>query len=152
MTLYRSPHYDALSFPALWRFIVPLIMTLSPSIVILNGGKNAVWESREAATWHGVKNLLPHFPLLIPDKEKRKRSPVSLISFRTTYCSADLCKFPGRHRFSPEHRRLPAHRFLRWDRAVRFHPAADYLRHHTRQNRQLPRLQSVPRQVLFSST
>lgn len=99
-----------------------------------------------------TKKSVPQFPFLLPDKEKRKRSPVSLIFFRTTYCSEDLCKLPGRHRFSPEHRRLPAHRFLRWDRAVRFHPAANYLRHHMRQNRQLPRLQSVPRQVLFSST
>ena len=28
-----------------------------------------------------TKKSVPHFPLLIPDKEKRKRSPVSLISF-----------------------------------------------------------------------
>ena len=37
---------------------VSLIMTLFPPIVILSGGKNAVWESREAAMWHWAKNLL----------------------------------------------------------------------------------------------
>ena len=48
---------------------ISCIVTLSPSIVILNSGKNAVWESREAAMWHGVKNLLPgwHLPRILPD-------------------------------------------------------------------------------------
>ena len=29
-----------------------------PPIVILNGGKNALWEKRETERWNGVKNLL----------------------------------------------------------------------------------------------
>ena len=36
---------------------VPPIMTPFLPIVILNGRKNALWEKREAATWHRVKNL-----------------------------------------------------------------------------------------------
>ena len=40
MTINVPPHYD--DFHA---------------TVILNGNKNALWERREAATWHGVKNL-----------------------------------------------------------------------------------------------
>ena len=38
---------------------IPLIMTPFPKIVILNGRKNALWEKRETATWHRVKNLSP---------------------------------------------------------------------------------------------
>ena len=29
-----------------------------PFPVILNGGKNALWEGRETGQWHRVKNLL----------------------------------------------------------------------------------------------
>ena len=36
---------------------VPPIMTPFLPIVILNERKNALWEKREAATWHRVKNL-----------------------------------------------------------------------------------------------
>ena len=48
---------------------ISLIMTPCPPIVILNGDKNALWERREAATWHGVKNLLPRWRLswILPD-------------------------------------------------------------------------------------
>ena len=35
----------------------PLLVTPFPPIVILNGGKNALWERREMAIWHRVKNL-----------------------------------------------------------------------------------------------
>ena len=34
-----------------------LIMTPFPPIVILNGGKNVVWERRKTGQWHRVKNL-----------------------------------------------------------------------------------------------
>jgi len=50
MTPYRLRHYDA--------FRSPLLVTCFPKIVIQNGGKNALWESRETAMWHRVKNLL----------------------------------------------------------------------------------------------
>ena len=39
-------------------FCSPLIMTRFPKIVILNGGKNALWEKRKTERWNGVKNLL----------------------------------------------------------------------------------------------
>ena len=42
-----------------------LIMTPFPPIVILNGDKNAVWESRETERWHRVKNLLPGWHLTV---------------------------------------------------------------------------------------
>ena len=38
---------------------VPVIMTLFPSSVILNGVEKALREKRETEQWHGVKNLLP---------------------------------------------------------------------------------------------
>ncbi len=52
MTINFPPHYD--DFHA---------------TVILNGDKNALWERREAATWHGVKNLLLgwHLSRILPD-------------------------------------------------------------------------------------
>ena len=50
MTPYRLRHYDA--------FRSPLLVTCFPKIVIQNGGKNALWESRETGQWNGVKNLL----------------------------------------------------------------------------------------------
>ena len=49
ITPYRLRHYDA--------FRSPLLVTCFPKIVIQNGGKNALWESRETAMWHRVKNL-----------------------------------------------------------------------------------------------
>ena len=42
---------------------IPLIMTPFPPIVILNGGKNTVWEKREMGQWNEVKNLLPGWHL-----------------------------------------------------------------------------------------
>ena len=51
MTPFVLRHYDA--------FRSPLLVTCFPQIVILNGGKNALWERRETGQWHGVKNLLP---------------------------------------------------------------------------------------------
>ena len=59
MTPFVLRHYDA--------FRSPLLVTCFPQIVILNGGKNALWERRETTTWHRVKNLLLwmtsyHFP------------------------------------------------------------------------------------------
>ena len=50
MTPFVLRHYDA--------FRSPLLVTCFPQIVILNGGKNALWERRETGQWHGVKNLL----------------------------------------------------------------------------------------------
>ena len=49
MTPFVLRHYDA--------FRSPLLVTCFPQIVILNGGKNALWERRETGQWHGVKNL-----------------------------------------------------------------------------------------------
>ena len=40
-------------------------MTPFPPIVILNGGKNTVWEKREMEWWHGVKNLLHRWRLTV---------------------------------------------------------------------------------------
>ena len=51
MTPFVLHHYDT--------FRSPLLVTCSLKIVILNGGKNALWERREAERWHRVKNLLP---------------------------------------------------------------------------------------------
>ena len=43
---------------ALWMTLnVPVIMTLFPSSVILNGVEKALREKRETEQWHGVKNL-----------------------------------------------------------------------------------------------
>ena len=50
MTPYRLRHYDA--------FRSPLLVTCFPKIVIQNGGKNALWESRETGQWHRVKNSI----------------------------------------------------------------------------------------------
>jgi len=55
MMPYRLRHYDA--------FRSPLLVTCFPKIVIQNGGKNALWESRETGQWHKVKNLLPGWHL-----------------------------------------------------------------------------------------
>ena len=49
MTPFVLRHYDA--------FRSPLLVTCFPQIVILNGGKNALWEKRETERWNGVKNL-----------------------------------------------------------------------------------------------
>ena len=51
MTPFVLHHYDA-SRP-------PLLVTSFPPIVILNGGKNTIWKSRETGWWNRVKNLLP---------------------------------------------------------------------------------------------
>ena len=68
MTSYHFPHYGNRSFTfasddILWFsssqqqvFDIASGWRLS-SIVILNGGKNALWEKRETATWQRVKNL-----------------------------------------------------------------------------------------------
>ena len=71
MTSYHFPHHGNRSFAIAsgWRLMVFDIASgwrLS-SVVILNGGKNALWERRETTTWHRVKNLLLwmtsyHFP------------------------------------------------------------------------------------------
>ena len=55
MTPFVLRHYDA--------FRSPLLVTCFPQIVILNGGKNALWERRETERWIGVKNLLPWWRL-----------------------------------------------------------------------------------------
>ena len=55
MTPFVLRHYDA--------FRSPLLVTCFPQIVILNGGKNALWEKRETGQWHRVKNLLPGWRL-----------------------------------------------------------------------------------------
>ena len=62
MTSYHFPHHGNRSFAIAsgWRLMVFDIASgwrLS-SVVILNGGKNALWERRETGQWHGVKNLL----------------------------------------------------------------------------------------------
>ena len=60
MTPYWFPTMGAdPSYPLSMTINVSLIMTPFPPIVILNGGKNALWEGRETGWWHGVKNLLP---------------------------------------------------------------------------------------------
>ena len=46
------PHHDNRSF----TFVQDDVL---PSIIILSGSKNAVWENRETAMWYGAKNLLP---------------------------------------------------------------------------------------------
>ena len=61
MTSYRFPHHGNRSFAIAsgWRLMVFDIASgwrLS-SVVILNGGKNAVQEKRETGQWHRVKNL-----------------------------------------------------------------------------------------------
>ena len=56
MTPFVLRHYDA--------FRSPLLVTCFPQIVILNGGKNALWERRETERWIGVKNLLPWWRLI----------------------------------------------------------------------------------------
>ena len=68
ITPFIPCHYDA--------FRSPLLVTCFPKIVILNGCKNAVWESREAAIWHRVKNLLfwwrlTGFPITAVDSSLR---------------------------------------------------------------------------------
>ena len=50
ITPFIPCHYDAFRFP--------LSVTCFSKIVILNGGKKALWERWETAAWHGVKNLL----------------------------------------------------------------------------------------------
>ena len=69
MTPYRLPHHGYKSFAfvqddVLWSsssrqqaFVIAPGDTW-PSAVILNGGKNALWEKRETERWNGVKNLL----------------------------------------------------------------------------------------------
>ena len=49
MTSFVLHHYDASRSP--------LLVTSFPPIVILNGGKHAVWEKQETGWWHRVKNL-----------------------------------------------------------------------------------------------
>ena len=68
ITSYRLPHYGNRSFTfasddVLWSsssqqqvFDIASGWRLS-SVVILNGGKNAVQEKRETGQWHRVKNL-----------------------------------------------------------------------------------------------
>ena len=51
MTPFVLHHYDASRSPSL--------VTPFPSIVILNGRKNALWERQKTGQWHRVKNLLP---------------------------------------------------------------------------------------------
>lgn len=55
MTPFVLRHYDA--------FRSPLLVTCFLQIVILNGGKHALWERRETERWIGVKNLLPGWRL-----------------------------------------------------------------------------------------
>ena len=50
MTPFVLRHYDA--------FRSPLLVMCFPQIVILNGGKHALWEKRETGWWGWVKNLL----------------------------------------------------------------------------------------------
>ena len=49
ITPFVLHHYDASRSP--------LLVTSFPPIVILNGGKHAVWEKQETGWWHRVKNL-----------------------------------------------------------------------------------------------
>ena len=51
MTSYCPSHHDSRSFNH-------ALDDDFPSAVILNGGKNALWENRETERWNGVKNLL----------------------------------------------------------------------------------------------
>ena len=58
LTVFLTTGID--SSLALWMTLnVPVIMTLFPSSVILNGVEKALREKRETEQWHGVKNLLP---------------------------------------------------------------------------------------------
>ena len=76
MTSYHFPHHGNRSFAIAsgWRLMVFDIASgwrLS-SVVILNGGKNAVQEKRETGQWHRVKNLwfwwhLTTFPPTVTD-------------------------------------------------------------------------------------
>ena len=52
MTSYCFPHYGDR-----FRFFINALDDVLPTIVILNGGKNALWEKRETEQWIGVKNL-----------------------------------------------------------------------------------------------
>ena len=70
MTSYRFPHHgnrffavaqnDALPWVLLyrqaWKWLESQLCRLFN--VILNGGKNVLWEGRETERWNGVKNLL----------------------------------------------------------------------------------------------
>ena len=75
MTYYRFPHHgnrffavaqnDALPWVLLyrqaWKWLESQLCRLFN--VILNEGKNTLWERRETERWNGVKNLLPGWHL-----------------------------------------------------------------------------------------
>jgi len=50
---------------------ISLIMTPCPPIVIMNGGKNSVWEKQETEQWHGVKNITLMTPYRFPHHSSR---------------------------------------------------------------------------------
>ena len=90
MTINVPPHYD--DFHA---------------TVILNGNKNALWERREAATWHGVKNLwlgwhlsriLPDTFILLPFKFMHaKRTHISASPFPLSAASYPPGPLPAKY-------------------------------------------------------
>ena len=75
MRFYVFPHHgdrffagaqnDAFRSPSLWRFPFPITSDVLSPIVILNGGKHALWERRKTERWIGVKNLLPWWRLTV---------------------------------------------------------------------------------------
>ena len=69
-----------------------------PSFVILNGGKNAVWKSRETGWWHGVKNLLhgrhlTAFPTTVTDPSHSFRMTINVFSHYKPGCTVCLTSF-----------------------------------------------------------
>ena len=86
---YRCPHHGNRSFTFRMTINVSLIMTPFPPIVILNGHKNAAWESGKAERRNGVKNLwlgwhLTAFPTTVTDPSHSFRMTINVFSHYDT--------------------------------------------------------------------
>ena len=82
MTSFVLHHYDASRSP--------LLVTSFPPIVILNGGKHAVWEKQGTGWWHRVKNLwlwwhLTVFPTTVIDPSHPFRMTINVSLIMKTY-------------------------------------------------------------------
>ena len=73
---------------------VSLIIKLFPPIVILNGGKNALWERREMGWWGWVKNLWHWWRLAVLYKDhgvgRQKELLAHAVRLRILACRNDL--------------------------------------------------------------
>ena len=106
MTPYRLPHYGSRSFTVTQNDALPWVLLYRQAWkwlesqlcrlfnVILNGGKNALWERREMGWWGWVKNLLHWWRLTVLYKDhgvgRQKELLAHVVRLRILACRNDL--------------------------------------------------------------